>query len=184
MNRSITTLVAAVLAAGLAACSGASQAGPQPGADRSASAEATSPGAPPARAEAPQAGAALPRVLVHKDPNCGCCSLWAEHMRREGFEVELRDVDDLAAVRERAGVPAAKASCHTALVGDYFVEGHVPAADVRRLLAERPDALGITAPGMPLGSPGMEMPNGRTDAYSVELVHGDGSTTEFARHGE
>ncbi|NZA27978.1 DUF411 domain-containing protein [Luteimonas sp. SJ-92] len=123
-------------------------------------------------------------MIVHKDPNCGCCSLWAEHMRRDGFEVELRDVDDLAAVRERAGVPAAKASCHTALVGDYFVEGHVPAADVRRLLAERPDALGITAPGMPLGSPGMEMPNGRTDAYSVELVHDDGSTTEFARHGE
>jgi hypothetical protein len=86
-------------------------------------------------------------------------------------------------VKRRVGVPAGKGSCHTAEIAGYFIEGHVPAADVKRLLREKPDARGLTAPGMPMGSPGMEMPDGRTPPYVVELVKRDGSTTVFARHG-
>ena len=141
--------------------------------------------APQAGAEtaAPKASAALPRMIVHKDPNCGCCNGWIEHMRRSGFEVEARNSDDMGGVKERAGVPYGKGSCHTAEVGGYFIEGHVPADDVKRLLAEKPDALGLTLPGMPAGSPGMEMPDGRVQPYIVELVERDGSTREFSRHG-
>ncbi|HSR65610.1 MAG TPA: DUF411 domain-containing protein [Xanthomonadaceae bacterium] len=127
--------------------------------------------------------ARAPLLVVHKSPTCGCCSGWVEHMRKAGFRVEVHDETDLDAVKRRAGVPAAKGSCHTAEIAGYFIEGHVPAADVKRLLAERPRAKGLTAPGMPMGSPGMEMPDGRTPPYAVELVRGDGSTTVFARHG-
>ncbi|KLJ00839.1 copper amine oxidase [Luteimonas sp. FCS-9] len=121
-------------------------------------------------------------MLVHKTATCGCCGKWVDHMRQDGFEVETVDVDDLAAVKTRLGVPDAMASCHTAEIGGYFVEGHVPAQDVRRLLAERPAARGIAAPGMPMGSPGMEMPDGRSQAYTVELVEADGTHRPFAEH--
>ncbi|MFP7721596.1 DUF411 domain-containing protein [Lysobacter sp. A3-1-A15] len=121
-------------------------------------------------------------VHVHKSASCGCCTLWVDHMREAGFTVEVTDSDDVGAVKERVGVPLGKGSCHTAEVGGYFIEGHVPAGDVRRLLAERPDAKGLVLPGMPAGSPGMEMPDGRTQPYTVELVHRDGTTTEFSRH--
>ena len=87
-------------------------------------------------------------------------------------------------IKQRVGVPYAKGSCHTAEVGGYFIEGHVPATDVQRLLAERPDARGLAVPGMPAGSPGMELPDGTVHPYTVELVHRDGSTTGYARHGE
>ncbi|KGM57624.1 copper amine oxidase [Lysobacter arseniciresistens ZS79] len=123
-------------------------------------------------------------MLVHKSPSCGCCVHWVEHMREAGFTVEVRDVDNVQAVKDRVGVPTGKASCHTAEVGGYFIEGHVPAADVKRLLAEAPEARGLTVPGMPAGSPGMELPDGRVQPYAVELVANDGSTTEFSRHGE
>lgn len=138
------------------------------------------------RADAPAASAstALPLMTVHKSPTCGCCVHWVEHMRKAGFQVEVKDTDNMLPVKERVGIPYGKGSCHTAEVGGYFVEGHVPAADVKRLLAEKPAARGLTVPGMPAGSPGMEMPDGRVQPYSVELVHADGSTTEFARHGE
>ena len=126
----------------------------------------------------------LPRMLVTKSPTCGCCHLWVEHMRKAGFQIEVRDVDDINLVKQRVGVPYGKGSCHTAEVNGYFIEGHVPAADVKRLLAEQPDAKGLVVPGMPAGSPGMEMPDGRLQPYVVELVAGDGSTSEFARHGE
>ena len=142
--------------------------------------------APPAPAAAPPAMSPVarqPLLVVDKSPSCGCCAGWVTHMRQAGFAVEVHDADDLAPLKRRLGVPAGKASCHTARVGGYFIEGHVPAADVRRLLAERPDALGLTAPGMPMGSPGMETPDGRTPPYVVELVHRDGRTTVFARHG-
>lgn len=127
--------------------------------------------------------ASLPVMLVHKSATCGCCNAWVDHMRAAGFRVDVRDVDDLNAVKARVGVPAGKGSCHTAEVGGYFVEGHVPALDIKRLLAEKPDAKGLVVPGMPAGSPGMEMPDGRVQPYVVELVSRDGTTSDFARHG-
>lgn len=135
-----------------------------------------------AAAAAPAAAGALPLMVVHKSASCGCCGLWVDHMREAGFQVEVRDVDNLNPVKERVGVPLGKGSCHTAEVGGYFVEGHVPAEDIKRLLAQKPDAKGLVLPGMPAGSPGMEMPDGMTQPYTVELVGGDGSTTAFAQH--
>ena len=122
-------------------------------------------------------------LVVHKSPYCGCCELWIKHMRDAGFAVEVRNVQSVHPVKERLGVPPTKGSCHTAQVGGYFIEGHVPAGDVKRLLAERPDARGLAVPGMPKGSPGMEVPDGTVDPYTVELVAKDGSTTPFAQHG-
>ena len=130
------------------------------------------------------AGPALANVVVHKSPYCGCCGLWVEHMRAAGFVVEVRNVANVTAIKQRVGVPLAKGSCHTAQVGKYFIEGHVPAGDVKRLLVEQPDAKGVVVPGMPKGSPGMEVPDGSIDAYTVELVANDGSTSVFAQHGE
>lgn len=127
--------------------------------------------------------AALPLLVVTKTPTCGCCHLWVEHMQKAGFKVEVHDVDDMTPVKERVGVPYGKGSCHTAEVGGYFIEGHVPAEDVKRLLAEKPNAKGLTVPGMPMGSPGMETPDGRVQPYAVELVAKDGSTSPFAHHG-
>lgn len=126
---------------------------------------------------------ALPVVVVYKTPACGCCLAWSDHMRAAGFEVEVRDVDDLEPIKVRMGVPPGYGSCHTAVVGDYFVEGHVPAGDVTRLLAEKPPARGLTVPGMPLGSPGMEQGEMR-QPYDVMLVAKDGSTTVFVHHAE
>jgi len=124
----------------------------------------------------------LPRVLVHKNEYCGCCNGWVEHMRKAGFRVEVRNVDNLDPVKTRVGVPAGKGSCHTAEVGGYFVEGHVPAIDIKRLLAERPEAKGLVLPAMPVGSPGMEAPDGSSEPYTVELVGHDGKTTPYASH--
>ena len=103
-------------------------------------------------------------------------------MQRAGFRTEIRNQDDLNPLKQQLGVPYGKGSCHTAEVGGYFVEGHVPAEDVKRLLREKPDARGLTVPGMPAGSPGMEIPDGSTQPYLVELVARDGTTSEYARH--
>ena len=103
-------------------------------------------------------------------------------MRKAGFPVEARNENDMGAIKAQAGVPFGKGSCHTAMVGGYFIEGHVPAEDVRGLLAEKPDALGLVLPGMPMGSPGMEMPDGRSQPYTVQLVAKDGSTSAYAQH--
>ena len=127
---------------------------------------------------------AAPATLqVWKDPNCGCCQLWVEHLQSHGFKVEVRDVGNTAA-RKRLGMPDKLGSCHTASVGGYVIEGHVPAADIHRLLKERPQALGLSVPGMPIGSPGMDGPEykGRKDAYDVLLVQKDGSTQSFQRY--
>jgi len=129
------------------------------------------------------AAAQGPRVVVHKNESCGCCKLWVQHLEKAGFSVQVVDVDNLGPIKERVGVPYGKGSCHTAEVGGYFVEGHVPAADIQRLLRERPQAKGLTVPGMPAGSPGMEVPAGQVDPYEVLLVAKDGSTTVYARHG-
>lgn len=106
-------------------------------------------------------------VTVHKDPNCGCCSGWVDHLRAAGFSVDAQDTTDLARVKQQYGVPVELASCHTAIVGSYVIEGHVPALAIRRLLAERPDAKGLAVPGMPVGSPGME--GGTPQPYAVVL---------------
>ena len=110
-------------------------------------------------------------VEVWKDPSCGCCQDWIDHMQANGFAVTTHERGN-AAVRARLGLPQRLGSCHTALVGGYLLEGHVPAADVRKLLKEKPKALGLAVPGMPVGSPGMDGPayNGRKDPYDVLLV--------------
>ena len=143
-------------------------------------------GAEPASAAGPaplpESSSALPLVVVHKTPTCGCCGLWVDHVREAGFPVEVHDMDDLGPVKQRLGIPYGKGSCHTAEVDGYAIEGHVPAQDIKRLLAERPEARGLVLPGMPMGSPGMEMPDGRSQPYMVELVRPDGSTEAFASH--
>jgi hypothetical protein len=161
-------------------CSGGCARSPQPA---SAETAAPSPVVGAVRIPAPAVASALPLLVVTKNASCGCCRLWVEHMRQAGFMVEVHDVDNLDPIKTRVGVPVGKGSCHTAEVGGYFIEGHVPAADVKRLLVEKPAAKGLVAPGMPLGSPGMEVPDGATQHYTVELVHNDGTTTPFAEHG-
>jgi len=123
-------------------------------------------------------------VTVYKNENCGCCKAWVAHLRQNGFRVEAHDVDNLSPIKERVGIPFGRGSCHTAEVGGYFVEGHVPASDIRRLLTERPDAKGLTVPGMPVGSPGMESASGKVQPYDVLLVARDGSTSVFSHHSE
>jgi len=125
--------------------------------------------------------AAADEVVVYKDPDCGCCGQWAEHMRANGFAVREVATRELARVKAGAGVPRALGSCHTAFVGGYVVEGHVPAGDVRRLLDERPALQGIAAPGMPLGSPGMEGPY-PAQRYDVIGFDARGEGAVFARH--
>lgn len=120
-------------------------------------------------------------IRVHKTPWCGCCDGWVAHLRRSGFQPTVVEHQDLTPIARRLGVPDALRSCHTAEVGGYFVEGHVPAADIRRLLAERPAARGIAVPGMPAGSPGMEQ-GGRRQAYQTMLVDRSGAARMFARH--
>ena len=117
---------------------------------------------------------------VWKDPNCGCCHDWVTHMQANGFKVTVHDTGNNA-VRARLGLPQKMGSCHTALVGGYVVEGHVPASDVRQLLAKKPNALGLAVPGMPVGSPGMDGPEygNRRDRYDVLLVARDGSSSIF-----
>src|SRR5690606_25805021 len=125
----------------------------------------------------------LPRMEVWKSPTCGCCGDWIAHMRAAGFEVQVHDTGNVAA-RARFGLPARYGSCHTALIDGYVVEGHVPAADVERLLRERPDALGLAVPGMPVGSPGMDGPEygGRRDPYDTLLVDQRGGHRVFVAH--
>jgi len=121
-----------------------------------------------------------PVVEVWKDPNCGCCKDWIAHMQASGFTVKTYETGNNAA-RARLGLPEKFASCHTALVAGYVVEGHVPAREVQRLLKERPKALGLAVPGMPIGSPGMDGPEykGRKDRYDVLLVNADGSSRTY-----
>jgi hypothetical protein len=120
-------------------------------------------------------------VTVYKNPQCGCCKNWVEHLRQNGFEVTAKDVDDLATIKTKLGVPAALGSCHTAVVGQYVIEGHVPASDIRKLLAEKSKVVGIGVPGMPIGSPGMEVPGRRPDRYDVTAFTKDGMRV-FASH--
>ena len=120
---------------------------------------------------------AEPIVDVYKSPTCGCCGNWSEHLRASGFSVNVRVNQDMRAFRARAGVPEELASCHTALVDGYVIEGHVPAQDIWRLLAARPKALGLVVPGMPATAPGMDAPHG--DGYDVLLLQADGATRVY-----
>jgi len=117
-------------------------------------------------------------VQVFKDATCGCCSVWVEHLRRKGFAPTSENVADINAVKEKYGVPAQTRSCHTALVGGYVIEGHVPAAEIQRLLKEKPKVVGLAVPGMPIGSPGMEGPNARP--YDVLTFEKTGKTAVYS----
>ncbi len=123
------------------------------------------------------------QMTVYQAPTCGCCGLWVEHVEEHGFEVESHMTQDMMTVKEGFAVPDRLASCHTAVVEGYVVEGHVPAEDIRRLLAEVPDARGLTVPGMPVGSPGMEMGD-RVDRYDVLLFNAEGETRVWSSYGE
>jgi hypothetical protein len=129
------------------------------------------------------AAAAKPMpITVYKDPSCGCCKNWVDHLRANGFAPDVHDRNDMDALKDSLGVPATLRSCHTAVVEKYVIEGHVPAADVKRLLATKPaKTVGVAVPGMPAGSPGMEM-GGRVDRYDVIAFAAGGATRIFARH--
>lgn len=118
-------------------------------------------------------------MMVYKDPTCGCCHNWVEIMRKSGFDVSVKDTADMPSIKARYKVGRDLASCHTALVGGYVVEGHVPADVIRKLLAGKPKVLGIAVPGMPVGSPGME--GSPKDSYDVLTFDGAGKTTVYAR---
>jgi hypothetical protein len=130
---------------------------------------------PAARA---QHAAVFPDVTVYKSPSCGCCGGWVDHMRENGFRVEVRSMDDVSPAKARYGVPEALWSCHTALVGGYAIEGHVPAGDLKRLLRERPKVKGLAVPGMVSGSPGMSGPRQAFDVVAFD----DRGTRVFASH--
>jgi hypothetical protein len=121
-------------------------------------------------------------ITVHKDPTCGCCSGWVEHLQKAGFDTKVLDTRDLDAVKQRLGVPDDLAACHTAQLAGYIIEGHVPAAALRRFLAEQPKAAGLAVPGMPIGSPGME--GGKPEKYDVILFGPDGRRTYMSFIGE
>ena len=136
------------------------------------------------------AQAALPTVVVYKTPTCGCCTKWVEHLQAAGFKVETQHRDDLTSVRQQQKVPPTVTSCHMDLVGPYVVEGHVPAAPlgpwivpaayIKKMLAEKPAVKGIAVPGMPVGSPGMEGPNAQH--YDTVAFTEGGKTSVFAKH--
>ena len=127
---------------------------------------------------------AAPVVEVYKSPTCGCCSKWVDHMAEAGFKVRVTDLADhqLEELKKKSGVPPDVQSCHTAVVGGYVIEGHVPAADVKRLLAKAPALAGIAVPGMPVGSPGMEVPGARPHPYRVMAFDKQGATSVFATY--
>ena len=122
----------------------------------------------------------LPVVDVYKSPQCDCCKAWAEHLQKNGFTANLHDVDDVPGTRKKMGMPNRYGACHTARVGQYLVEGHVPAADIKKLLKKHPKAIGLAVPSMPPGSPGME--GERSVPYDTLLVTQDGKAKVFAHH--
>jgi len=123
--------------------------------------------------------AALPKMTVSKDPNCGCCGFWVDYLRAAGFDVAVTETSDVTSVKTRLGVPDELASCHTAEIGGYVIEGHVPEPSIRKLLAEKPVATGIAVPGMPQSAPGMDVPGAR-DAYDV-ILFGPQGRRRYAR---
>lgn len=169
-------VVAMVAAAMITACGRTADNGAS---DRSDSGVAINVAATPPIADSPGAAEGH-TVTVYKNPSCTCCSAWAEHIRKAGFPVVAIDTNDLEPVKRRYGVAPEQAACHTALVNGYVIEGHVPAADIRRLLAERPAITGLAVPGMPVGSPGME--GAYKQQYKVLAFTQGKRTTVFASH--
>jgi len=131
----------------------------------------------------PALAAAEGSIEVWKSATCKCCINWVKHLEANGFAVNVNAADPsmLDRIKRQSGIGEELASCHTAKIGGYVIEGHVPAPDIKRLVAERPDALGLTVPGMPVGSPGMEQ-GAETEPYDVLLIKKDGTTEIFARH--
>lgn len=121
-------------------------------------------------------------ITMYKNTYCGCCERWAEHMRRAGFEVNVVNMQDIAPLNERIGIPQNVESCHTAKLGNYYIVGHVPVADIFKLLDEKPDVMGISVPGMPVGTPGMEMPGVAPDQYDSVLFNKNGATRIYVSH--
>jgi len=119
-------------------------------------------------------------IIVYKSPTCGCCGKWVEHLEANGFSVEVKQRRDLRPIKQQLGVQPALQSCHTGVIDGYVIEGHVPAADIRRLLEQRPAVRGLAVPGMPIGSPGMEGPH--PQPYDVVTFDVDGNTRTFSRH--
>lgn len=139
---------------------------------------------PPASSDlsASSASSALPVMTVYKSPTCGCCQSWVDAVKAAGFTVAVHDVDDVTPVKDDAGVPADKRSCHTAIIGGYAIEGHVPPETIKKLLAEHPQVAGLAVPGMPSGSPGMEMPGQAPDRYDVIAFQANGSSSVYESH--
>ena len=127
--------------------------------------------------------AKVAELRIYKSPDCGCCGAWVDHVKANGLKPFVQDMEDVTPIAKKAGVPDRARSCHTAVIGGYFIEGHVPASDIHKLLRERPKARGIAVPGMPIGSPGMEQ-GARRDAYDTLLVLQDGSTRVFVKHNK
>lgn len=131
----------------------------------------------------PSIAAAPPNtIVVYKSPTCNCCSKWIEHLKHAGFKVEAHNESDLNQIRQQLGVPEKLASCHTAIINGYVIEGHVPAEDIRQLLTKRPKARGLAVPGMPIGSPGMEV-GASVGSYDVLQIVDGQSPSVFAHHG-
>jgi hypothetical protein len=121
-------------------------------------------------------------IAVVRDPGCGCCMQWVAHLKKAGFQTTVTESSSMATVKDSKGVPAAARSCHTGTIGGYVIEGHVPAADIKRLLKERPNIVGLAVAGMPAGSPGMEVPSGTVAPYDVLAFDKTGKTSVFASH--
>jgi hypothetical protein len=121
-------------------------------------------------------------IVVYKNPSCGCCNKWVEHLQEKGYRVEVQNRNNLASIRSSLGIPGKLQSCHTAKIGNYLIEGHVPAADIERLLNDKPQVAGLAVPGMPMGSPGMEGP--RKDTYQVLTFQENGAINVFNRHNQ
>ena len=132
----------------------------------------------------PKTAAGKPSVAVFKSPTCGCCAKWNEHMTAAGYTITSRDMTDMNAVKDEHRVPSPLRSCHTALVAGYVIEGHVPAAAIRKLLAERPHARGLAVPGMPVGSPGMEVEGQPAERYAVVIFGPQGQRIYVRFHGK
>ncbi len=123
-------------------------------------------------------------IIVYKSPTCGCCSKWVDHLKAEGFDVKAKDVLDMRSIKQRFGVPGSYASCHTAVIDGRVVEGHVPASAIRELLTNKAykDIRVLTAPGMPVGSPGMEVPGRKPQVFTVWAIDSEGNVRPFARY--